>query len=305
MSEAIVEEIPRTETGPEWQQSSCTVLIPAYNEREAISHVVRDVTSALAQWEETIEILVIDDGSSDGTGDEAAKLGARVVKHLNNRGYGSALKTGLRNAQGDYIVIIDADGTYPAERIPELLNELSRCDMAVGSRVGDNVNVPMERRPMKWVLKQFAQFLSGQRIPDLNSGLRAFRKADALRFLSLYPSGFSFTTTISLAFLCNDMLVHYIPIDYHERMGHSKLRPIRDTKNLFLTVIRCILFFNPLRVCIPASMVMFMVALALGLWVRDADGRILDGTITILVTCGLQIIIVGFLADILSRFVRD
>jgi glycosyltransferase involved in cell wall biosynthesis len=278
-----------------------TVLIPAYNEEGAIAKVVSEVQRAAAQSGEPIELLVIDDGSTDSTALRAVEAGARVVSHHENIGYGAALKTGIRAAEFDTILMLDADGTYPADAIPALLSELAQCDMVVAARTGSNVNIPAARKPAKWILLKTAEFLADRPIPDLNSGMRAFRRADGLRYLNLYPRGFSFTTTITLAFLSNDLRVSYVPIDYHERIGHSKLRPIRDTKNLFLTVIRCILLFNPLRVCVPVGLVLFAISLVFALFIRDSQGHIMDGTITILVTSGLQIIIVGFLADILSR----
>lgn len=292
--------------------SSATVgvslLIPSYNEEGGVAGVVAQARQALTavpglppdQW----EVLVIDDGSSDGTAAEAEKSGARVIRHRENLGYGAALKTGLRRARFDTIVITDADSTYPVAATGQLLAMLADCDMAVGARTGADVNIPLARRPAKWVLKMTAQFLAGRRITDLNSGFRAFRRADAFRFMALYPSGFSFTTTITLAYLSSDLLVQYMPIDYYARTGRSKIRPLRDTKNLFLTVVRSILFFNPLRVCLPAGCLLLALALAIAIFIRDQNGRILDGTITILVVSALQIMIVGFLADILARLRR-
>ena len=252
---------------------------------------------------ECYEILVIDDGSRDQTAAAAEGAGAHVIRHRQNIGYGAALKTGIRRAQFEVIVITDADGTYPVSETGALLHMLADCDMVVGSRTGLDVNIPWERRPAKWVLKMTAQFLAGRKIPDLNSGFRAFRRDDALRYMSLYPSGFSFTTTITLAYLSSDLLIHYMPINYHPRTGKSKIRPIRDTKNLFLTVIRSILFFNPLRVCLPAGFLLLFLAFIVSFF-RDEHGWIYDGSITILVVSALQIIIVGFLADILSRLRR-
>lgn len=279
-----------------------TAIIPAHNEKGGVAEVVVRVREALkALAGESCEVLVVDDGSTDDTAMAATQAGARVITHRTNLGYGASLKTGLRAASYETILITDADGTYPSESIADLLPELATCDMVVGSRRGAKVHIPMERRPAKWVLKVTAEFLAGRRIPDLNSGLRAFRRLDAMKFMSLYPSGFSFTTTITLAYLSRDLLIHYVAIDYHPRVGKSKLRPIRDTKNLFLTVVRSILVFNPLRVCVPVSLAMIALATYIAIFPRDADGRIYDGTITILTTSALQIMIVGFLADILVR----
>jgi hypothetical protein len=181
------------------------------------------------------------------------------------------------------------------------VEELARCDMAVGARIGPDVHIPIERRPAKWLLTKLAVYLAQKPIADLNSGLRAFRRSEVMRFLPLCPNGFSFSTTITLAYLCNDMTVHYLPINYHPRVGKSKIRPLRDTKNVFVTIVRSIVFFNPLRVFVPLAFVMFFVATLVALFVRDSHGNILDGTISILVLGGIQMIMLGFLADAISR----
>lgn len=293
-------------TDYDFREKGVTVLIPAYNETGAIVGVlqeIREILSAIPGLPaDKREIIIIDDGSSDDTAQKAREAGGTVVRHKMNLGYGASLKTGLRHAKFETIVIADADGTYPSRYIPQLLDEMSDCDMVVGARTGEDVHIPWERRPAKWLLNTMAQFLSGKKIADINSGLRAFKRTEALRFIGLYPSGFSFTTTITLSFLASDLIVGYIPINYRKRTGKSKLHPIRDTKNLFLTVLRCVMFFNPLRVCFPAAMFFFVVAGYMALFVRDSHGNIMDGTLTVLVCCGLQIFIMGFLADILARW---
>lgn len=281
-----------------------TVIIPAYNEENGIVGGVAEVREKFiatsGRRADDVEIIIIDDGSTDKTAERAATTGADVFTHQGNLGYGAAIKTALRMARHEIIVMTDADGTYPAEYMEPLVRELEHCDMAVGSRSGDRVAIPLSRRPAKWALRKLAVFLAEKPIPDLNSGLRAFRKADAMRFLGLYPSGFSFTTTITLAYLCSDLLVHYFPINYNPRKGQSKIRPIRDTKNFVLTIMRSVLFFNPLRVCFPIAMALFAVALGL-LFYRDANGRLLDGTIAVLTLSGVQILIIAFLADVIAR----
>ena len=279
-----------------------TVIIPTFNEEDGIAGVVNDILRHFPSTpERPVEILVVDDGSTDATAARAAATGARVERHESNLGYGAAIKTGLRLAHHETIVLTDGDGTYPARHIAELVAALEQCDMAVGSRSGEHVNIPLVRRPAKWVLRHFAVFLAAKPIPDLNSGLRAFRRADALRFLSLYPAGFSFTTTITLAFLCNDLRIHYTPIDYHARTGRSKLRPLRDTKNLFLTVVRSVMFFNPLRVCVPVAAALAAAAIAILLFVRDSHGNVLDGTVSICLIGAVQVMILGLLADLIAR----
>lgn len=282
-----------------------SILIPSYNEENGILPVLADIRENFikknARREEDIEIIVVDDGSTDATAQRAASAGVRVIRHTGNLGYGASLKTGLRAARHEIIVITDADGTYPSESIQSLVSELEQCDMAVGMRTGKEVHIPLERRPAKAFLRWFAVFLVKKPIPDLNSGLRAFRKADAMRFLSLYPSGFSFTTTITLAYLSSDLLVRYLPINYRQRVGKSKLRPIRDTKNLIFTVLRSILFFNPLRVCLPVATLLFAVALYVLLFIRDVHGNVLDSTVAVFIMSGIMVVVVGFLADIIAR----
>ncbi len=287
------------------ESAPVSVVIPAHNEAQAIVRVVQEAKSALTTSQrgpDAVEILVVDDGSTDDTAKLAESAGARVLRHEENLGYGAALKAGIRAASHEIILTTDADGTYPASAMPELIKLLERCDMSVGARTGKDVHIPLARRPAKWLLTKVAVYLAQRPIPDLNSGLRAFRRADVLPFLRLCPNGFSFSTTITLAFLCNDLRVTYLPIDYHPRTGKSKIRPIRDTKNLLVTIVRSIIFFNPMRVFVPLALVMFAVAAFVAIFVRDSHGNILDGTISILVLGGIQMIMLGFLADALARW---
>lgn len=282
------------------EQPPISVIIPALNEDRAILGVLADLCDVLRTSFPGSEIVVVDDGSTDATAAHAERAGVRVIRHRENLGYGAAVKTGLRAATHEVIVMVDADGTYPLKFVKPLVAELETCDMAVGHRPGENSS-PWLRGPAKWLLRQVAVFLAGKPIPDLNSGMRAFRKADAMRFINLYPAGFSFTTTQTLAYLTNGLLVHYVPIEYRVRTGRSKFRPIRDTKNLLLTIIRSVLFFNPLRVCLPLGFAIGFVALVFLLFIRDAHGNVLDGTITVLTMISLQVIITGFLADVIAR----
>ncbi|MCP4428301.1 MAG: glycosyltransferase family 2 protein, partial [Chloroflexi bacterium] len=215
-----------------------SIVIPAYNESEAILSTLEKIKKVTAGANLVSEIIVVDDGSTDDTAVSIRQVfGVRLLEHPQNKGYGASLKTGIRQAQYENVVIIDADGTYPIEMIPVLAEKMNNYDMVVGARTGETVQIPPIRRPAKWALTRLANYLSGMEIPDLNSGLRAFKRDVAINYFRLLPSGFSFTTSITLALLTNDYNVLYIPIDYFERTGKSKIRPFRDTINFFSLVV--------------------------------------------------------------------
>ena len=190
-------------------ESGVSIVIPAYNEESGIATSIRSVQEVMSATDLEWELLVVDDGSVDRTAEIATENGAQVLALPENRGYGGALKAGIRRARFEIIVITDADGTYPAQAIPSLVEGMRQYDMVVGARTGEEVAVPLVRRPAKWVLRHLAAYLAGRPIPDLNSGLRAMRRSSVRQFEHLLPSGFSFTTTITLAMLCGDHLVRY------------------------------------------------------------------------------------------------
>lgn len=233
-----------------------SVVIPAFNEEEAIAQTVREVRSALSELAIDYEIVVVDDGSTDGTRQAAAGCGARVVASPENLGYGASLKRGIAAVDSEYIAIIDADGTYPASNLPRMLELARSADMVVGARDKGMTNVPVVRRPAKLILNNFANFLARRRIPDLNSGLRVFRRSSLVRFIPLLPSGFSFTTTITLCMICSGLTVDYLPIEYRQRIGKSSMRPT-DFFNFILLVLRSIVLFSPLRIFLPLGAVLF------------------------------------------------
>ncbi|MCI0395293.1 MAG: glycosyltransferase family 2 protein [Chloroflexi bacterium] len=276
-----------------------SVVIPAYNEVGAIGSTLVQLQAMMAGAGLAGEIIVVDDGSSDGTAGEVARYPAvRLVRHVANKGYGAALKTGIRQACYDTVVIVDADGTYPIEMIPRLAAEIGPYDMAVGARTGESVNVPLRRRPAKWALNRLANYLSGLPIPDLNSGLRAFKRDVVLSFFRLLPSGFSFTTSLTLAMLTNDYNVVYLPVNYHHRTGQSKIRPIRDTINFFSLVVRMVLSFRPLRVFIPvASVFLFLSAIKVTYDINAYDFHLATSTV-VLLTLTFQMIVLGLIADL-------
>ena len=240
-----------------------SIIIPAYNEEKSIENTIEQIHSVMAQRSIDYELIIVDDGSTDNTSTILENRNDLIlVKHDVNMGYGAALKTGIRNASNDIIVITDADGTYPIADIPELLSYIEQYDMVVGARTGENVHIPLIRKPAKWFLNKFANFIANYKIPDINSGLRVFKKDIAENYFHIFPSGFSFTTTITLAFLCDDYLVKYIPIDYHKRVGKSKIKAVRDTFGFLMLILRTAMYFNPLKVFLPVTFFFMLCSLA-------------------------------------------
>lgn len=280
-----------------------SVVIPAYNEERGIVPVLTELRGILTGAGVDAEIVVVDDGSTDRTAEalERSGLPVRVVRNPRNLGYGASLRRGIAAASGDWILITDADGTYPAAAIPELLARAVGNDMVVGARTKAGAAIPLLRRPPKWVLAKLANYLTGTRIPDLNSGLRLMRREALAPFLSLTPDGFSFTTTVTLAMLTSGLAVSFVPIDYKTRVGSSKIRPIRDTLNFLQLIIRTVMYFNPLKVFVPASLALFALSVGIFLYSTLCLGRLLDTTVTILFVGGVQLLAIGMLADLVGK----
>lgn len=283
-----------------------SIVIPAYNEEKGIAGTLEEIKRMTKNLEMECEVIVVDDGSRDNTGEIANKSGVKVIQHPQNRGYGAALKTGIHHAENDTIVITDADGTYPNGDIPKLLAEMEQydCEMVVGARTGENVNIPLIRKPAKWAINKLANYLSRTKIPDLNSGLRVMKKNVVERFLGVLPDGFSFTTTISLAMLTNGYLVRYIPIDYRKREGKSKIKPIKDTLNFIQLIVKTVLYFEPLRVFTPFSMVFILASLGVLLYSFFFKPQVMDITTLVLFVTGVQMLAIGMLADLINKRLR-
>jgi len=297
------------EGGDRVSEGGVTIVVPAYNEEKGIEGVVERLCSL--ELGVPTKVLVVNDGSTDGTRDSLLRLkerfkGLRVVEHRQNQGYGAALKTGFGLAETDVVVITDADGTYPEDRIVDLLAAIDEgYDMAIGARLGKDVHIPLIRRPAKAALRHLASFLAGSRIPDLNSGLRAFRRHFVLEYRPILPNGFSFTTTITLAAMTNGHPVSYVTIDYAHRAGSSKIRPIRDTLGFTALIIRTVLYFNPLKVFYPLTLA--LGAVFLGFLVHDVwfepEPNLGDKTVLMFVAV-LQVLTVGLLADLIEKKAR-
>jgi len=288
--------------GCDMQQQAVSIIIPVYNEKDVVADTVRGIQHACTAAMLPCEIIVVDDGSDDPTRQALSAIhdSAHIIRHQKNRGYGAALKTGIAAARHEWIVIIDADGTYPQDRIPELAHAMAENDMVVAARCGSEGHIPFIRRPAKWFITKLAEYLCGQPIPDLNSGLRVMRKNVVIRFIGLLPDGFSFTTTITLAMITNGYRVHYVPVNYHVRTGRSKIRPIRDTLNFIQLIIRTVMYFEPLKVFLPISLLLFIGAMA-ALIHRVIVGRGLLVISVMLFVAAIQILAVGMLADLIDK----
>lgn len=232
--------------------NAVSVVIPAYNEELSVQESIDEIVAAFADTDYEMEIIVVDDGSSDDTARRAKKAGARVIQHRGNRGYGASLKTGIIAATHDVIAITDADSTYPADFLPGMIEKLRHADMVVGSRTGADVHIPLSRKPAKWFLRVMANYVSATKIPDLNSGLRVFRRDVAMQYFAILSDQFSFTTTITLAMLCDKYAVVYTPIDYRKRTGKSKIMPW-DAGSFAILIMRVAMLFRPLRVFLPIA----------------------------------------------------
>ncbi len=275
-----------------------TVIIPCYNEERGIASVVSEIRTVLTGRGLRHEILVVDDGSADSSANAALSAGARVVRHRSNRGYGAALKTGITSATHSLIVIIDADGTYPAAYIPELVRMLERADMAVGARTGANVNIPLVRRPAKWLLNRLANYMSSSQIPDLNSGLRAFRRDVATQYFGILPNQFSFTTTITLAMHCDKYAVVYLPIDYLPRTGKSKIVPW-DAASFLVLILRTAMLFRPLRVFLPVVFLCLVYGVSKML-IDFTHQPNISASALLAFSSALQILLIGMVGDAIA-----
>jgi glycosyltransferase involved in cell wall biosynthesis len=282
-----------------------TMIVPVFNEEEGIRTVLVDINKVLEELGIPNEIIVVDDGSSDKTPEELSKLDfIKIIRNPVNVGYGAAIKKGIQESLHEWIGITDGDGTYPSEAIPVLLSESQKADMVVGARLGKKARIPLMRRPAKWFLNQVANYLAQRKIPDLNSGLRIFKKNAAMRFINIISDRFSFTTTITLAMLCNGYEVKYIPIEYHTRKGKSKIHPIQDTINFLQLIIRTILYFDPLRIFLPIGTCLVLTSTVLFVLRLLHVGRF-GVTIPMFLLAGIQILAIGMLADLIEKRMKS
>ncbi|MFQ5760665.1 MAG: glycosyltransferase family 2 protein [Acidiferrobacterales bacterium] len=283
---------------------TCSLVVPCYNEEDAIEETVRDLTAAFANGG-GFEIIVVNDGSTDGSRRILERLGekypdVRVLAHERNRGYGAALKTGIRQARAELIAITDADGTYPSDRIPELVATCENYDMVVGARVADDVQYSRVRALPKFFLKKWMSWVAGQNIPDINSGMRVFRKSVVESFIGILPDSFSFTVTITLAMLTNYRPTLFVPISYSERVGNSKIKPVSDTLRFIMLILRTGVYFAPLRAFFPFVCVLGTLALGSFLYDIFALSNLTDKTV-LLFLFSMNAGMFALLADMIDK----
>jgi glycosyltransferase involved in cell wall biosynthesis len=286
-----------------------TIVLPCYNEQDHVVDEVERICKAMDASGQTYELLAVDDCSTDET---LARLEAaaphfpnmQVVPFHRNGGSGTVRRIGSQQANGDIVVWTDADMTYPNDRIPELVDILDTdptVDQVVGARTTEEGTHKILRVPAKWFIRKTAERLAGQKIPDLNSGLRAFRKDVAAPYLKLLPPGFSCVTTITLAFLSNQHDIRYVPIDYAKRAGSSKFHFVHDAYRYILQVLRMVMYFNPLKVLMPPALWLIGLGIAKGVFDMVVHPlRFANNTVMVFVT-GLIIASLALLADLIVR----
>ena len=286
-----------------------TVVLPCFNEEQNVLLELRRITAALDADGMTYEVLAIDDASTDATLEvlreaERTMPHVRVVAFRRNGGSGTARRIGTQMARGEVVVWTDADLTYPNERIPELVRMLlddDSYDQVVGARTSEEGSHKALRVPAKWVIRKVAETLTNERIPDLNSGLRAFRRSVALPYLRLLPAGFSCVTTITLSFLSNQHDIKYVPIDYAKRSGRSKFHFVKDAYRYILQVLRMVMYFEPLRVLMPLALLLFGTGVVKGIVDMVRHPFYFPANTVLLLVSGLLIGSVALLADLVVR----
>jgi len=282
-----------------------SIVLPVYNEKGHLHEEIDRIRAAMDASEFSYEIIVIDDGSNDGSGEALRGIeGIRLIQFLTNRGSGSARKYGTRASRGRVVVWTDVDMSYPNDLIPELVREMEGYDQVVGARTSEEGTHKLFRVPAKAAIRKLASYLVQTPIPDLNSGMRAFRRDVALQYVSQLPPGFSCVTTITLTFLAHGYTVKYWPITYSTRAGTSKFHWLSDTRRYFLQVIRMTLSFDPFRVFLPIGFLFTL--LGLGKLAHDIftnDFRVAINTLLIFLVA-FQVFVIGMLADLIGRATR-
>ncbi len=274
--------------------AAVSIVIPAYNESGSIAEVV-GILRAAAAWR---EIIVVDDGSADGTGDAAAAAGATVVRHPYNMGNGAAVKNGIRRATGEYVLIVDADGQHPPEEALRIISRLGEYDLVIGAR-SNQTQATHARRAGNGALNWLASYLTGRDIPDLTSGFRGARASVLREFLHLLPNGFSTPTTTTLAFLKGGYAVAFEPIHARQRTGQSKIRLARDGAKFLMIIFKLVTLFSPLRIFVPISLASFALGASYAAWTIATQQHVTNSSV-LLILFAVVVFLVGLVSEQIS-----
>jgi glycosyltransferase involved in cell wall biosynthesis len=283
-----------------------SVVIPVYNEEEAIGGDLDLIKTTMDAAGLAYEIIVVNDGSTDRSVEIiSSRPYVKLVHHERNRGNGAARTTGMKAAKGDIIIMTDGDGTYPNQDMPKLLEYMQQYDMVIGARVKEMGTIKWLRTPAKWFIRRLASYLTETEIPDLNSGLRAFRKDLAFKYLHILPNTHSWVSTITIAFLSDGYSVKFVPVDYYTRKGKSKFHPLKDTYNYLALVVRSVMYFNPLKVFLPVTLALALAGVLK--LIRDIlyyRSFYVPGVTLMMILMAIQVAVIGLLADLIVRRAR-
>ena len=286
--------------------SKFSLILPIYNEEKIIEQSLNQILKLKQENKDLFEIIIVNDGSSDSSSQILKRFennkDLKIIDHDKNCGYGRAIKTGISQSSNENIFITDIDGTYPNDKIIQFYLEFSRgnFDMLVGSRSLMNSGIPIIRIAPKYLINKLANYLVQQKIPDLNSGFRVFKKKLYKQYENLLPDGFSFTTTITLAFISDFRKVEYQKINYEKRIGKSKIHPIKDTLNFVILILRVVIYFSPLRVFIPLSLMILFIGTSLIIYRVINGGQFLVTSI-ILFFFAINFLSLGLIADLINK----
>lgn len=280
--------------------TNVSIILPVYNEERAIGGVIDAVNQVMHLSKYQYEIIVVDDASTDNTAKVVQSKGVELIVHSLHRGSGAARKTGIKQAKGEIVVMLDGDGSYSCEDILKMLEFFPEYDQVIGARNRERGTLRLLRFLAKWFIRKVAGYLTHTKIADLNSGLRVFKKEIMQKFIWVIPDGFSCVSTMTLAFLCNGYSVRWIPIQYNKRIGKSKFHPIGDTFNYIITVVRIIGYFNPLQIFLPISIMLFGIGLLKS--INDIFFNLLPDTVyidTVLLLSSVIIFTLGLIAELI------
>ncbi len=276
-----------------------TVILPADNEAKVVGETVRRIKELHPDF----EVLVVDDGSTDNTMEVAMAAGANVWPHPYNIGNGAAIKTGLRCAQGEWVIMMDADGQHQPEDIARLLEYKDKYDMVVGARTRQS-KTKAHRDVANWIYKKFASYVTQFKIEDLTSGFRLVRLSTAKQFIYLLPNTFSYPSTLTMAYLRSGRSIRYVPIETHKRIGKSKIKLIKDGTRFFLIITKIATLFSPFRVFLPISLFCFSTGLSYYVYTYFSQGRFTNMS-ALLLNTSIIVFMIGLVAEQISQMRYD